>query len=113
MKKRILAITLALLPALWLTGCQTAETKSASAAPAKSAAQISAEQAIAAAKAAIAAGNEWRDTGKIIKAAEKALKAGDAAKAKKLAETAEFQGKTAVAQAGENAGAGNPNYLYQ
>ncbi len=106
MKKRILAITLAVLPALWLTGCQTAETKSASAAPAKSAAQISAEQTIAAAKAAIAAGNEWRDTGKIIKA-------GDAAKAKKLTETAEFQGKTAVAQAGGNAGAGNPNYLYQ
>lgn len=119
MNKRILAITFAVLPAFWLAGCQTAETKQASsgAAMSKPAPQMAAEKAIASAKAAQKAAaakkNEWRDNGKIIKAAESALKAGDYAKAGKLAAKAEFQGHMGVQQAEANQNAGNPNYLYQ
>jgi len=120
MNKRTLAITFAILPTLWLAGCQTAETKPASsgtAAATKSAPQLAAEKAIASAKAAQKAAaskkNEWRDTGKIIKGAEKALKAGDFSKAEKLAANARFQGDTGVQQAAENQNAGNPGYLYQ
>lgn len=114
MKKRTLAIALAILPTLWLAGCQTTETRPAAAA--QSADQLAAEKAIAEAeaarKAAAALKNEWRDTGKIIKAAKKALAAGDYAKAQKLAGNARFQGEMAVTQARENANAGNPDYLY-
>jgi TPR repeat protein len=57
-------------------------------------------------KAAAKMGFEWRDAGKMIKKAEKALKAGDTAKAMKLAKMAEFQGKEAQIQAKEQANAG-------
>ena len=61
-----------------------------------------AEAAIAAAKAAnarAAAENyEWRDTGKLIKEAEKALKDGDSDKAIKLANKARKQAELAVKQ---------------
>lgn len=64
---------------------------------------MSAEEAISEAKAANAeakASNyEWRDTGKIIASAEKALAAGDEEGAIKLANKATAQAKTAVAQA--------------
>ena len=114
MNKRILAITFAAIPAFWLAGCQAEPTKPA---PTASMSGGSAEQAIAnakaAEKAAAAAGNEWRDTGKMIKSAEKALAAGDSAKAEKLAAAAEFQGHAAEEQAKENQNAGNPGYLYQ
>jgi hypothetical protein len=115
MNKRILAITFVAIPAFWLAGCQAETTKPA--APTASMSGGSAEQAIAnakaAEKAAAAAGNEWRDTGKMIKSAEAALAAGDSAKAEKLAAAAEFQGHAAEAQAKENQNAGNPDYLYQ
>ena len=63
---------------------------------------ITAEEAIAAAKAANAKakaeGVEWRDTGKIIKKAEAALADGDSAKAIKLANRARRQAEMAVEQ---------------
>jgi len=62
----------------------------------------SAADAIAAAKAAnqraINEHYEWRDTGKLIKKAEKALEAGDDAKAIKLANKARRQAENAVKQ---------------
>ncbi len=76
-----------------LAGCATTGEEGMSAA----------EQAIADAKAANAqakkVGFEWRDTGKMIKNAEKALADGDDAKAIKLANQAEQQAKDAQAQA--------------
>lgn len=63
----------------------------------------SAEQAIADAKSANAEaqsmGVAWRDTGKMIKAAEEALSAGDEAKATELADEARRQAENAMAQA--------------
>lgn len=63
----------------------------------------SAEQAIADAKSANAEaqsmGVAWRDTGKMIKAAEEALSAGDEAKATELADEARRQAENAIAQA--------------
>lgn len=116
MKKHILTLSLAVLPTLWLAGCQTAETRQSQteqAEPAKTVAQLTAEKTLAEAKAGVAKGNEWRDTGKLIKSAASALKAGDFAKAQKLAEEAITQEKLAAIQAKENQNAGNPDYLYQ
>lgn len=77
-----------------LAGCATTDEGSGMSA---------AEQAIADAKAANAdakaVGNEWRDTGKLIKQAEDALAAGDEAKAEKLANKALAQAENAQAQA--------------
>lgn len=50
-------------------------------------------------KQAASVGGEWRNTGKMIKKAEKLLKDGDADKAAKLAEAAEAQGMMAYIQA--------------
>ncbi len=65
--------------------------------------QVTAAQAISAAKEENAKarkmGAEWRDTGKLIKKAEAAMKAGDEAKAIKLADKARFQAVTAQKQA--------------
>ena len=67
------------------------------------ASQVTAAQAISAAKEENAKarkmGAEWRDTGKLIKKAEAAMKAGDEAKAIKLADKARFQAVTAQKQA--------------
>ncbi len=64
--------------------------------------QAAAEAAIAAAKSANAKakaeGNQWRDTGKLIKKAEEALKAGKYDKAIKLANKAKRQAELAVEQ---------------
>ena len=61
------------------------------------------EAAIAAAKAAqkqaSMVGGEWRDTGKMIKKAEKLLKEGKTEKAAKLAEEAEAQAMLGYMQA--------------
>ena len=65
--------------------------------------KASAEAAIAAAKAAQksagAVGGEWRDTGKMIKKAEKLLKEGKTKEAAKLAQEAEAQGMLGYMQA--------------
>ncbi|MEJ2575811.1 MAG: SoxXA-binding protein [Gammaproteobacteria bacterium] len=90
--------------ALLLSGTATAADKAA------------AEQAIAEAKSALetasAADGAWRDTGKMIKAAEEAVAAGDFDKALKTAEQAKFQGIMGTQQANEQANVGNPDYLY-
>ena len=57
------------------------------------------KNATAAIDNAKSAGHEWRDSRKILKKAEDANKAGDQAKAIKLAKQAEKQGLDAVAQA--------------
>lgn len=78
--------------------------------------KASAEAAIAAAKtsqkAANKVGGEWRDTGKIIKKAEKAAAEGNFGEAEKLAKKAEAQGKLGKEQALSQKGVGNPGYLY-
>lgn len=68
----------------------------AKAAPADASAAI--EAAKKANKAAKAVGYEWRDTGKMIKKAEKLAKAGKTAEAVKLANTAKQQGELAQDQ---------------
>jgi hypothetical protein len=78
--------------------------------------KATADAAIAAAKAAqkaaAAVGGEWRDTGKIIKDAEKAAAEGNYGSAVKLAKQAEEQGHLGKEQALGQAGVGNPKYLY-
>jgi len=109
--KKSLIIAAAAAALIALSGCQTQESK-----PAKSAAQVTYEAALAKAKkaqkAANSLNNEWRDTGKILKKAESLAAKGDYAGATRQAAKAEAQGHDAVAQAQEQAGAGNPGYLY-
>ncbi len=85
-------ISVAFLSLGLMAGCATTEEGS----------DNSAEAAIAAAKAANkkakAVGNEWRDTGKMIKKAEKALEADDEAGAIKMANKAKKQAEDAVTQ---------------
>jgi hypothetical protein len=75
-----------------------------------------AEAAIAAAKAAQKAAasvnGEWRDTGKMIKKAEKEAESGNYADAIKIAEKAKHQGMAGKTQAMNQKGVGNPGYLY-
>jgi nucleoid-associated protein YgaU len=86
--------SVALLSLGLITGCASTD---------EAADSISAEQAIADAKAANAeakaANNEWRDTGKLIKQAEEKLAAGDEDGAIALANKAKQQAEIAVAQA--------------
>lgn len=86
--------SVALLSLGLITGCASTDEASET---------ITAEQAIADAKAANAeakaANYEWRDTGKLIEQAEEKLAAGDEAGAIALANKAKAQAETAVAQA--------------
>lgn len=88
---------MAILTAVALSACVGEETKPA---PAADAAQVKA--AITAAEASVekagSVGYEWRDSGKLLDQARKALEAGDNAKAAKLAEQARRQGELAHAQ---------------
>jgi len=88
--------SVALLSLGLITGCASTDEAADSS-------STSAEQAIADAKAANAeakaANYEWRDTGKFIKKAEEKLAAGDEEGALKLANKAETQAVTALAQA--------------
>ena len=56
--------------------------------------------------------NAWRDTKKLIKAAEKAAKAGNHTTAHQLARQAKQQGLNAIQQHDTQIGTGNPAYLY-
>ncbi|MGB5201629.1 MAG: hypothetical protein WBR56_17195 [Sedimenticolaceae bacterium] len=100
---------------LVLSGCAQQETKS-SAAPAPSdpaaAYEMAMADANAAQKKAASVGGEWRDTGKLMKEAQEAAKAGDYAKAKALADKATFQYKAGYEQAQSQKNVGNPRYLY-
>ena len=57
------------------------------------------DAADAARKEAAAVGHEWRYTGKWIKEARGALESGDTAKAKEMAERAQFEAEQALEQA--------------
>ncbi len=54
----------------------------------------------------------WRDTHKLIKGAEQASQQGNYRKAQQLASQAKQQALNAIAQSQEQAGTGNPDYLY-
>jgi len=90
------------LTGLLATGCSGYGTKEASPENYNSA-HAKAKISIANAKKAH---YEWRDSGKILKAAEKAAKAGDYATATKLANKAGRQGELAVKQAEAQKNAG-------
>ncbi|MEL6710200.1 MAG: hypothetical protein AAF669_04520 [Pseudomonadota bacterium] len=57
--------------------------------------------------------NTWRDTKKLLRAAEKAASNGNYAQAHQLAAKARQQGLNAVRQYDDQIGIGNPGYLYQ
>jgi uncharacterized membrane protein (UPF0182 family) len=105
--------------ALLGAGCQSApekaEAKAAAPAKAQSPEAASAAKAIADAKAAqkkaASVEGEWRDTGKTIKKAEAALKAGKYADATKLANKARVQGEDGYAQAMSQKDFKMPAYL--
>lgn len=102
MKKMHTIVTTALL-GFSMTACATGDTS-------KPAADGGAEAAISAAKSsnkdAKSAGYEWRDTGKMIKKAEKLAAEGKTEEAIKLAKKAEMQGKVAQVQATSQKNAG-------
>lgn len=85
--------------------------------PALATTQAQAKQAIAdataARKKAGSAGGEWRDVGKMLRAAKRAAKKGDHDKAVKLANEAKFQSEAGYTQAMSQKGAGKeiPSYM--
>ena len=94
------------LTALIATGCaNSGDTASNS-----KATETDYQTSLAAAKTSLSAAkksnNIWRDSGKILKKAEAAAKAGDFDMANKLALKAKRQGELAVAQAANQEGAG-------
>lgn len=98
-----------LLGGLLATGCASTPSEPVSAAgPDTRQAEFAAlvQEATAALDRVDAEGFEWRDSRKMLKEAEEAAKAGDYAKAMKLAGEAKFQGEAAHAQylANQNAG---------
>lgn len=110
MKKALLIAAIS-VATIGLTACQqTAQVK-------KGMYEASYDSAIAAAKSANkqakAAGNEWRDTGKLIKQAEGLAAKGKFWEARPVALQAEAQARIAIQQAKESENAGNPGYLYQ
>ncbi|MDT8404637.1 LysM peptidoglycan-binding domain-containing protein [Sulfuriflexus sp.] len=83
-------------------GCASTQQEEPAAAPAAkkdTACQAELAAAEAARKKAASVGGEWRDTGKILKSAKKALAAGDVAECIKLANKARRQGEMGYAQA--------------
>ena len=77
--------------------------------------KAAAEEAIAAAKASLekaaSVGGEWRDSGAMVKAAEKAVADGDFDTAVKKANAAAEQGQMGYDQAISQQDVGNPDYL--
>ena len=93
---------------------QEESSKPAAASPKKdTACQAELAAANAARKKAASVGGEWRDIGKIIKKAKKALKAGDAGKCVKLANKARRQGEIGYAQALAERGQSASSYTVQ
>jgi len=85
--------SLALISLFLMSGCATTEEKT------QTAGEIAVAEAEAANKAANAAGFEWRDTGKLLKYAKKALADGKDDKAVLLANKAKRQAGIAQEQA--------------
>lgn len=100
-------IPFAVAVGLALSGCASSGGMSSATDKDAMASIMAAKAELAKAKAAR---NEWRDTGKMIKAAEKAEKAGDFGKAIKLADAATRQSQNALIQVKEQA---NAHQLYQ
>ena len=100
-------LSILILAGALATGCTTLAANERTAADA--------EAAIAAAKAAQkkagSVAGEWRDTGKMIKQAEAAVKAGDFAKAVKTAGKAQHQGEVGYEQAVSQKEFKMPSYL--
>ena len=112
MKKVLIAGAIA--AAFTLTGCQSNAAKepyTQAPEPEKRSALAAIETAKEANKAA--KGHVWRDTGKMIKAAEALVAEGKYAAAQSEAIAAYYQAKTAQGQAKGATGAGNPSYIYQ
>jgi len=86
-----------------LSGCASTGSNKVYSQATYNAAVIEAKASI---KIAKKAHYEWRDSGKILKKAEKAAKEGDFTKATKLAEKAKRQGAMALAQSKDQANAG-------
>lgn len=98
----MLAFSLATGVAVALAGDMQPDAAAASEAIAK---------AEAARKKAASVNGEWRDTGKFIKQAEKAAAAGDYAKAVKLANKAETEGRLGYEQQVSQSELRIPSYL--
>lgn len=81
------------------TGLLISVSSSIAIADAKSDAVSACDAAESARKAAAKAKMEWTTTGKLIKAANKAIEKGDFSKALKACNNAKFQGETSVKQA--------------
>lgn len=79
--------------------------------PDAAAASAAIAQAEAARKKAASVNGEWRDTGKFIKQAEAAAKAGDYSKAIKLANKAEAEGRLGYEQQVSQSELRIPSYL--
>ena len=89
-----------------LTGCASTGSNSASAPATEAAYNAALAEAKASIKIAKKAHFEWRDSGKILKKAAEAAKAGDFKKATKLANKAKRQGVMALVQSKDQANAG-------
>ena len=98
--KTILKLAIASALALSLAACQSAPTKTAADA------DMAIKAATTANKAVKKVNYEWRDTGKIIKQAEEAMKKEDYATAVKLANKAKTQSVLAQQQYQEQKNAG-------
>jgi len=109
-----LSVLTAFALALAMGGCAQQDTKAATATSVTAADYQSAlANAKTAQQEAAKVGGEWRDTGKLIRAAERAAAEGDYAKAKGLAEKAFAQGRLGREQAENQIDVGNPGYLYR
>lgn len=102
--KKSHAIVAAALLSFSMTACATGDTSKPASAASGAEAAISAAKA--ANKGAKSAEYEWRDTGKMIKKAEKLAGEGKTEAASKLAKQAEMQGKAAQMQATSQKSAG-------
>jgi len=99
-------IPFAIAAVIALGGCASGGSDSSATKGDASSAIIAAEHET---KRAKSKGYEWRDTGKMIKKAKKAMKEGDFGKAVKLANKAKRQSTSALAQYEEQKNAG-PQY---
>ena len=108
MKRKLSIVALAAVCAFTISACQAGSSKSSGGKAGYDASVAAANSAIAKAKSV---DGLWRDTGKLMKGAGKAAKAGDYAKATKMVKIAEFQANTGVAQADSQKNVGTPSWM--
>ncbi|OOZ36369.1 SoxXA-binding protein [Solemya velesiana gill symbiont] len=99
--------------AVGIVGCATASEKGMTAKQSPKAAEVAQmiSDADAARKKAASVKGEWRDTGKFIKNAQKALEASELERAMKLAKKAKAEGELGYAQAVAQKDLKMPAYL--